>query len=167
MYKIESCSEKDSGDNFDNKKKTFTEKLSERLKDIMGKKGVDITRLSEAIGVSKSTISRYLKGTRIPKIEILVKIADCFQCPLDYFATSENYEEGKKFSPCLPFPERFRFLFEHFHKSRYALCHGELHISESVLYNWQNGNCMPTAENVYKMAEFFDCSMDFVMGRGD
>ncbi|MFQ7077365.1 MAG: hypothetical protein ACLRSW_05195 [Christensenellaceae bacterium] len=26
---------------------------------------------------------------------------------------------------------------------------------------------MPTAENVYKMAEFFDCSMDFVMGRGD
>ena len=64
MYKIESCSEKDSGDNFDNKKKTFTEKLSERLKDIMGEKGVDITRLSEAIGVSKSTISRYLKGMR-------------------------------------------------------------------------------------------------------
>lgn len=105
MYKIESCSEKDSGDNSDNKKKTFTEKVSERLKDIMGEKGIDITRLSEAIGVSKSTISRYLKGTRIPKIEILVKIADCFQCPLDYFATSENYEEGKKFSPCLPFPE--------------------------------------------------------------
>lgn len=150
MCKIESCSEKDSGDNSDNKKKTFTEKVSERLKDIMGEKGIDITRLSEAIGVSKSTISRYLKGMRVPKIEILVKIADCFQCPLDYFATSENYEEGKKFSPCPPFPERFRFLFEHFHKSRYALCHGELHISESVLYNWQNGKCMPTAENVYK-----------------
>lgn len=154
MCKIESCSEKDSGDNSDNKKKTFTEKVSERLKDIMGEKGIDITRLSEAIGVSKSTISRYLKGMRVPKIEILVKIADCFQCPLDYFATSENYEEGKKFSPCPPFPERFRFLFEHFHKSRYALCHGELHISESVLYNWQNGKCMPTAENVYKWRNF-------------
>lgn len=85
MCKIESCSEKDSGDNSDNKKKTFTEKVSERLKDIMGEKGIDITRLSEAIGVSKSTISRYLKGMRVPKIEILVKIADCFQCPLDYF----------------------------------------------------------------------------------
>ena len=106
MCKIESCSEKDSGDNSDNKKKTFTEKVSERLKDIMGEKGIDITRLSEAIGVSKSTISRYLKGMRVPKIEILVKIADCFQCPLDYFATSENYEEGKKFSPCPPFPEK-------------------------------------------------------------
>lgn len=78
MCKIESCSEKDSGDNSDNKKKTFTEKVSERLKDIMGEKGIDITRLSEAIGVSKSTISRYLKGMRVPKIEILVKIADCF-----------------------------------------------------------------------------------------
>ena len=103
MYKIENCSEKDSGDNSDKKKKTFAEKVSERLKDIMGEKGVDITRLSEAIGVSKSTISRYLKGMRVPKIEILVKMADCFQCPLDYFATSENYEEGKKFSPCPPF----------------------------------------------------------------
>lgn len=50
MCKIESCSEKDSGDNSDNKKKTFTEKVSERLKDIMGEKGIDITRLSEAIG---------------------------------------------------------------------------------------------------------------------
>ena len=67
MYKIENCSERDSGDNSDKKKKTFAEKVSERLKDIMGEKGVDITRLSEAIGVSKSTISRYLKGMRVPK----------------------------------------------------------------------------------------------------
>lgn len=110
MCKIESCSEKDSGDNSDNKKKTFTEKVSERLKDIMGEKGIDITRLSEAIGVSKSTISRYLKGMRVPKIEILVKIADCFQCPLDYFATSENYEEGKKnFLPARLFPSASGF----------------------------------------------------------
>lgn len=48
MCKIESCSEKDSGDNSDNKKKTFTEKVSERLKDIMGEKGIDITRIERS-----------------------------------------------------------------------------------------------------------------------
>ena len=52
MCTIESCSEKDSGDNSDKKKKTFAEKVSERLKDAMGEKGIDVTRLSEAIGVS-------------------------------------------------------------------------------------------------------------------
>ena len=43
MYKIENCSEKDSGDNSDKKKKTFAEKVSERLKDIMGEKGNEST----------------------------------------------------------------------------------------------------------------------------
>ena len=51
-------------------------KFSDRLGDIMFDKDTSTAALSKAVGVSKSTIYRYLKGQRVPETEILIRIAD-------------------------------------------------------------------------------------------
>lgn len=53
-------------------------KFSDRLGDIMFDKDTSTAALSKAVGVSKSTIYRYLKGQRVPETEILIRIAIIF-----------------------------------------------------------------------------------------
>lgn len=57
-------------------------KFSDRLGDIMFDKDTSTAALSKAVGVSKSTIYRYLKGQRVPETEILIRIADYFHCTI-------------------------------------------------------------------------------------
>jgi len=40
--------------------------------------------LAEKLGVSQQTISKYERGTREPDNETLVKLAEIFNCSIDY-----------------------------------------------------------------------------------
>lgn len=65
-------------------------KFSDRLGDIMFDKDTSTAALSKAVGVSKSTIYRYLKGQRVPETEILIRIADYFHCTIDFLLGLEE-----------------------------------------------------------------------------
>jgi transcriptional regulator with XRE-family HTH domain len=57
--------------------------LGPRLKAIRTKRGVTLTRLAAATGISKSTLSRLESGQRKPSLELLLPIAHAHQVPLD------------------------------------------------------------------------------------
>ncbi|MEU7897192.1 XRE family transcriptional regulator [Nonomuraea sp. NPDC049152] len=54
-----------------------------RLKRLRTDRGVTLTALSEATGISKSTLSRLESGLRRPSLELLLPIAQAHQVPLD------------------------------------------------------------------------------------
>ncbi|WP_067474628.1 helix-turn-helix domain-containing protein [Actinomadura hibisca] len=54
-----------------------------RLKRIRTKRGVSLSALAEATGISKSTLSRLETGQRRPSLELLLPIAQAHQVPLD------------------------------------------------------------------------------------
>ena len=54
-----------------------------RLKRLRTERGVTLTALSEATGISKSTLSRLESGLRRPSLELLLPIAQAHQVPLD------------------------------------------------------------------------------------
>ncbi len=63
-----------------------TRALSEvgpRLKRLRTQRGVTLAALSEATGISKSTLSRLESGQRRPSLELLLPIAQAHQVPLD------------------------------------------------------------------------------------
>ena len=77
---------------------------------------------------------------------------------------AENYKT--QYSKCPPFNERFAFLFKRKGKKK-AQLKKKTNIPESAIYNWLRGDFEPNVENLEKIAEFFECSIDYLIGRVD
>ena len=58
----------------------------ERLTELMIEKGVNTVSLALALGVSDETVRRWKNGQRYILLSQLVKLADYFQCSLDFLA---------------------------------------------------------------------------------
>ncbi len=54
-----------------------------RLKRVRAQRGITLTDLAAATGISKSTLSRLESGQRRPSLELLLPIAQAHQIPLD------------------------------------------------------------------------------------
>jgi len=54
-----------------------------RLKWLRAQRGMTLTGLSEATGISKSTLSRLETGQRRPSLELLLPLAQAYRVPLD------------------------------------------------------------------------------------
>lgn len=54
-----------------------------RLRRIRDQRGITLTELADATGISKSTLSRLESGQRKPSLELLLPIAEAHQVPID------------------------------------------------------------------------------------
>jgi len=59
------------------------DEVGPRLRRIRTERGVTLTELSEATGISKSTLSRLENGQRKPSLELLLPLAQAHRVPLD------------------------------------------------------------------------------------
>ncbi len=140
--------------------------FAERLKELMIEYNINQTQLAERINVKVSTISRYLSEQNVPEIEILIRLADCFNCSIDFLVErSENYlNSGTSYKECPTFSVQFKKLLSHFKVSKYKL-QKEARISKTIMYYWETGKYQPSIENIIKLANYFDCSVDYILGR--
>jgi transcriptional regulator with XRE-family HTH domain len=59
------------------------QEVGPRLRRVRAQRGLTLTDLAAATGISKSTLSRLESGERKPSLELLLPIAQVFQLPLD------------------------------------------------------------------------------------
>lgn len=62
-----------------------------RIAELRKDRGLTIQQVADGIGVSNGTISRYEKGTREPKLETWIKLADFFGVSVSYLQGISNY----------------------------------------------------------------------------
>jgi transcriptional regulator with XRE-family HTH domain len=62
---------------------TALSEVGPRLRRVRARRGVTLTELAAATGISKSTLSRLETGQRKPSLELLLPIAQAHQVPLD------------------------------------------------------------------------------------
>lgn len=136
------------------------------LKDLMIEHNLTQSKLAEVLEIDCSTISKYLCGNQSPDFDILIKIADYFDCTLDYLLGRTDENKRKDFHACPPFSTRFLFLLDKYKLSRYKL-QQNTHIAKSTMYYWQTGKSKPTIDSLIALAKEFGCSVDFVVGRVD
>lgn len=67
----------------------------EKVQKLCVKKGLDQSALAEAVGLSRSSISRILSGGQEPKLAVAWKLARLLGVPLDYLADEESEEPGQ------------------------------------------------------------------------
>ena len=63
--------------------------FASKLKQVMDERQISQTELAQAIGKGKSSISQYLSGKNIPKMDVQEKIAEFLECDVEYFSNDE------------------------------------------------------------------------------
>ncbi len=68
----------------------------DRLKKLRIEKGLSQEELSNTLSLNKSTICCYEKGTRVPSLEVLIKLSDYFEVSIDYLLGRDVLVRNKK-----------------------------------------------------------------------
>ena len=141
-------------------------KLSERLKELMFDHGnMKSEALAAEIGVMGTSVRNWINGTYEITLANAIKLADYFQCSLDYLTgLRENYETV--FPRDLPpFYLRLREVMRELGITRYKIAHSK-NFSDSYFTNWASGE-QPKLATVCALADYLNVSLDYLVGRTD
>ena len=142
-------------------------KLPERLKELMFELQIKPTALAKALGVKPSTLYRYLNGERAPTFENFIKLVEYFHCSADFLLGLSEYPQSDfHYKKAPPFCERFGYLLNSYKISQYAL-HHKTNFSYDNFNKWLHGVTSPYADNLIRLANALDCSVDYLLGRTD
>lgn len=62
----------------------------DRIRKLRKERGLSVTRIAEAIGVSYQSLQRYEAGKREPSIQVLIALANFFDVSVDYLVGRES-----------------------------------------------------------------------------
>lgn len=136
----------------------------ERLSELMFDAKLSAQELSKKIGCADGTIYRYLRDSRLPTLDITIKLADFFKCSTDFLLGLENENYSEIYEKAPPFKERFPILLKQCNISQYQL-EKQTKIAHSAMVYWKNGSRQPTIESIIRIAKVLDRTVDFVLGR--
>lgn len=138
--------------------------FTERFNEILSERELKPSVLAALLGVHKNTVCRYARGAQLPNLKMAVAMADYFGFTLDYLLGRSD--EGGAFAAKERevFKDRFAFLMKKFGTNKYRVAKATgLH--PSVLYRWQEGKCSPELDSIVILADYFDCSVEYILGR--
>ena len=138
--------------------------FAECLKDTMIERNLSVADLSQQSGVNVSRIYDYLSG-KAPATHNAVKIAQVLNCTLDYlFGFESDYVECSDYTLSSDCTARFRETVAKCGKSRYLIAK-ETGLTQTQLSNWYLGKQVPKLITLIDLADYFNCSLDYLVGR--
>ncbi len=139
-------------------------KFVERLKEIMIDRDKSAVDVIKELGLQRNTFYRYLRGEQMPSLRMAILLSNYFGCSIDYLIARSDDDGAFSPMPMLDFATRLKQLLEIFDTTKYQLSKHTL-ISESQIYHWQNGDNSPTLDSIVILADYFECSIEFILGR--
>lgn len=141
------------------------------LLEVQNKKQKDLT---DYLGITKNAFTDWKSGRIKSYTKYLPQIADYFNCSVDFLlGRKETVSTNKNDS----FIERENKKNVVFWNRFYNLCLKNntrpnpvakaVGISSGVLSKWKNENTIPNGEALLKIADYFDCSIDYLLGHTD
>lgn len=135
------------------------------LKELMNEKPIDAKTLAKQLELSEaSIIYRWLKCEISLLLPTAVRIADFFNCSLDYlFGRSDDYSKIS-YKECPPFYMQLRKVLEEQKISQYRLTKDKI-VSGGNFDSWLNKRQIPHIESIIRLADYLQVSMDYLVGR--
>lgn len=138
--------------------------LFERLKDLLIEKNITVEILAIEIKVDKSSVYKWLRNIEKPTLDNLISIADYFMCSLDYLL-GRNFEyKYCNFKKCPTFNLQLMDFIKSKNITEYRICK-DTKISRANFYSWKKGKHTPMPESIIRLTDYFDCSIDYLIGR--
>ena len=139
-------------------------KLSERIHEYMQELEYTQVKLAEITGITNTNISNFLLEYHTPSYKHFVQLLYAFDCSADYLLGLTEIHTEENLNEVPPFSIRLRFILKTYGVSQEKLKR-ELPVSGSVLYKWTSGKSNPSTESLIRLAEYFGCSVDYLIGR--
>ena len=125
------------------------------------------SKRAKAIGISNTTYSNAYNHGIIPKTSSLIRIADYFNISAEYLIANTDDEHFEKSFHPVTFKERLLEL----QKEKGILTVYELsqriHIHRNNIAQWNKLDCIPLIDDLMVIADFFNVSIDYLLGRTD
>lgn len=138
--------------------------LIEKLNVMMKERGINRSELSKLSGIPYTTIINfYEKGTDNVKLNTLRKLAEYFQCSLDYLVDEDILVDNSNQLSRISLTQRIIELRNRRVWSQVQLAKG-MDVTAYHVAMWENGSWEPTKEEILKLAELFGATTDYLMG---
>ena len=138
--------------------------FSKRLLEFMAEHNLTAKSLAERLGVSHTCIGRYINEERTPNFSCFIDMLYLFNCSADYLLGLTDLHTEEPLHPVAPFGERLRALLKERKITQAKLIEG-LSVSSAVPYKWLKGINQPSMESLIQLAEYLECSVDYLIGR--
>lgn len=138
--------------------------FGERVSELLFEKNLTCEKFSKDVCIDRSVIYRYLRKQSLPSTKNLIAIADYFNCSADFLLGFTSNNLAVTFKPAPPFDKSFRKILSEKHLTRYRL-RGDNNFAKQSIDDWFNGKKLPSVDNLVKLSKYFDCSIDYLLGR--
>lgn len=138
-------------------------KTGERINELMAIKGIDNKTFAKAMGVNVSTVSRWKNNSKYMRLSQIVKIADFFNCSIEFLVG--RTDKILDFTPneCPPFYPHLRLLLKAKGISRNQI-NKDTRIKSSYFADWKKG-ADPHILSLLELADYLDITLDVLVGR--
>lgn len=141
-------------------------KFQNRIKQIIDDQDCDKKDFPKFVGVSRDVIIRATKYGIIPSLKSLIKIADKVNISITYLlGETENDEFSKSDSPTV-FHNRLEQLAKE-RGEKYSTISNKMPFAYNSIYEWMRTGCLPSLEYIKPLADYFNVSIDYLLGRTD
>lgn len=123
------------------------------------------SEVPEKLGIDYGIYKKIVDFGRIPKPVVLMRIADYFRVSVESLLGRSKEEFEKSENP-KTFWQRYTELKTERGLTDYAVAQ-YLHVSTSYPANWKKFGYVPSLENLMILADLFQVSLDYLLGRTD
>lgn len=137
--------------------------LRERLNELIEYSGKTEKELSKALGTSCGVISKWRRGDIDPKLRSVIKLADFFECSLEYMCGKTEYDTYYERKDVERFGERLPKVLKACNKTAYRLIK-DTRITSAQYAHWRKG-IEPLLSSAEEIAEYLGITLDYLVGR--
>lgn len=138
--------------------------FSERLEELIYENNLMPKQFAKCVALDVSIVYRYLRMESFPYIMHAIQIADFFKTSLDFLFGLTDNQEFVISHNSKNFHTRFQQILCDKNCTRYRL-RKDLGLAHQSLEDWYHGKKLPTMANLILLANYFNCTLDFLSGR--
>ncbi len=140
--------------------------FQDRLTALVVDSGYKKSELAKIIGISQAILIRGTNVGMIPSTSSLIKIADYFDVSIDYLVGLKDNDNFIRSDISTTFQERLYELKQSGQKTEYEIAL-KLGFQRSLFTKWSEKGYTPSFEIISMLAQYFEVSIDYLLGRTD
>lgn len=141
----------------------------ERLKELRLAKNMTLKQMAESLGMVQRNYQRYETGEVDPPLSKAIALADFFGVTIDFLVGKSDFPDYSTSEDTISFPllpVRLKALRKAHGIDLFTVAEsvGE---TERNYAGYENGEVLPRLRTICALADYFDVSLDYLVGRSD
>lgn len=120
--------------------------------------------LAEFVNIPVTLVYKWLNNETNPSFKNLILIADFYEISVDYLVGRTEDDSSVKTKNLIPFDGNVKTILKTKHITKYRMFK-DCGFSDGHEFSWFTQKNLPRYDNLIKMADYLNVSMDELMGR--